>query len=70
MDTFLYVLGLFGLALVIFCFGPILTIWSVNMLFNLTIPLNGYTWFATFWLHGIISGSTSKALAKMNTKTD
>lgn len=34
-------------------FGPLISIWAVNLLFGLTIPMNVSTWFAAFWLGGI-----------------
>lgn len=38
------------IALIIF--GPLITIWAINLLFGLTIPMNIGTWFASFWLSG------------------
>jgi hypothetical protein len=54
-------LGCFGLifvilmAIALFIFGPLVTIWALNLLFGLTIPMNLATWFATVWLSGAIS---------------
>ncbi len=31
-------------------FGPQVTIWALNTLFGLNIPVNLATWFAAFWL--------------------
>lgn len=36
--------------------GPMLTIWSLNLLFGLTIALTFKTWFAAAWLGGLVSG--------------
>jgi len=38
-------------------FGPLLTIWSLNTLFGLTIPYTLKTWFATLFLAGVVGGS-------------
>ena len=35
-------------------YGPGITIWSINTLFNTTIPYNWSTWFAVLWLSGPI----------------
>jgi hypothetical protein len=43
----------FGLVLTIFILisiGPIFTIWSLNTIFGLNIPLNFYTWVSMAWL--------------------
>lgn len=37
-------------------FGPLLTVWSINTLFNLNIGYNFYTWAAALWLGAILSG--------------
>lgn len=34
-------------------FGPLISIWAVNLLFGLTIPMNIGTWFAALWLGGL-----------------
>ncbi len=44
--------------------GPLLTLWSINTLFGLTIPYTLKTWFATLWLVGAAGVSTSSRLAK------
>jgi len=44
---------LFALLLI----GPLLTIWSLNVLFPaLTIPYNFFTWVAALWLGAVLSG--------------
>ena len=46
-------LGIIGIGLVVVAgivFGPIITIWALNLLFGLTIPTTWATWFATLWL--------------------
>lgn len=34
--------------------GPLITIWSLNALFGLSILYNFKTWFAAFWLTSIV----------------
>lgn len=65
MEKIIYVLGLLILNLLIVIIGPMLTIWSINTIFLLNIPLNFWSWFAVFWIHGIISGSTSRLVQKI-----
>lgn len=36
--------------------GPIFTIWSLNILFGLSIPLNFQTWCAVVWLTMLLHG--------------
>jgi len=46
-------LGIIGIGLVVVAaivFGPIITIWALNLLFGLTIPSTFATWFAVLWL--------------------
>lgn len=35
--------------------GPLVTIFALNVLFSLAIPYSLKTWFATFWLAGVIT---------------
>lgn len=44
--------------------GPIASIWSLNALFNLSIPVTLETWLASFWLTSILGSSVVKAKAK------
>jgi hypothetical protein len=37
--------------------SPLVTIWSLNNLFNLNIAYNFSTWAASFWIIGIFSAS-------------
>ena len=49
------------LLVVILGFGPLITIWSLNILFPvLAIPFTLQTWFATLWLFGFFAYKTSK----------
>jgi hypothetical protein len=50
-------------AVILFCllaifvfFGPIFTIWSLNTLFGLQIPVNFQTWVSVIWLITIFHG--------------
>jgi hypothetical protein len=36
--------------------GPILTLISLNLLFDLSIPLNFDTWFCAMWLSIVVAG--------------
>jgi hypothetical protein len=40
--------------------GPIATIWALNTLFSLSIPVSIETWLASFWLTSIIGSSAIK----------
>lgn len=43
-------------------YGPLISIWAINLLFGLKIPnWQLDTWFATLWLSGTIAG-VSKAV--------
>jgi len=48
--------GCLILAFVVFVFtiGPACTIWALNTLFSLEIPLNFQTWCSMAWLHLIL----------------
>lgn len=40
--------------------GPVFTIMALNTVFNLTIPLNVYTWLSVLWLGLVIqAGKTN-----------
>ncbi len=42
---------------IIFIAGPLVTIWSLNMLFPvLAIPYNAATWAAALWITGLLTG--------------
>lgn len=51
------VLSLFLVIIAFLFFGPVFTIWSLNTLFGLQIPVSFQTWCAVVWLltalHGI-----------------
>lgn len=44
--------------LLVIC-GPLATIWSLNTLFGLAIPISVDTWIATFWLATIVTGGAA-----------
>lgn len=43
-------------------FGPLISIWALNLLFGLTIPYTLATWFAVLWLSG--SGAAASRARK------
>lgn len=58
------VLGITGLViLIIFLIGvgPILTLMSINTLFNMNIAYNFYTWLSTVWLCLLAFGNSKKS---------
>jgi hypothetical protein len=50
----LFVSVLVVLALI---FGPQITIWTLNTLFHLEIPITLATWFAMLWLCLVLNGA-------------
>jgi hypothetical protein len=48
-------------AIVLLWLGPIMTIWSLNLLFGLSIPITLKTWAATLWLIACIGGSSQSS---------
>lgn len=52
----LVVVGLVVLVLVAVC--PVLTIWALNTLFSLAIPVTAGTWASTFWLTLLFAGAS------------
>lgn len=44
--------------------GPVITIWSLNLLFGLAIPVTFWTWCASFWLSACVYGASASAKAK------
>lgn len=45
--------------IVMLVLGPILTIWSLNLLFGLSIPVTIKTFFATMWLCMVLGARVS-----------
>ena len=64
--------ALLGLAvvflLVLLGLGPILTIVSLNALFNLGIAYNIYTWLSVAWLNFTTFGGLAMALNRLKNK--
>lgn len=57
MDIKLAIVGLI-LLIGLLGAGPLLTLWSMNVLFNLGIAYNFQTWIATYFLVGVITGKS------------
>lgn len=38
--------------------APVLSIWSLNVLFGLAIPVTLKTYFSAFWLNALVYGAT------------
>lgn len=57
-----FVLIALALFVVTFTIGPIFTIWALNLVFGLEIPLTFKTWVAVLWLtlvlHGVKASSS------------
>lgn len=45
--------------IVMIVLGPVLTIWSLNILFGLSIPVTIKTFFATMWLCMVLGARAS-----------
>ena len=64
--------ALLGLAvvflLVLFGLGPILTLMSLNALFNLGIAYNIYTWLSVAWLNFTTFGGLAMAINRLKNK--
>lgn len=52
------------LAVALIFLGPIITIWSLNTLFNLNIDYTFGTWLATAWLQMVTVGNVVSAVKK------
>lgn len=50
-------LGVILFAVVMLIMGPIFTIWSLNLLFGLAIPVTFWTWLSMFWLCMVVGGA-------------
>ena len=55
-------IAIYGIVILFFIvmlvLGPILTIWSLNLLFGLSIPVTIKTFFATMWLCMVLGART------------
>jgi len=56
-DTLGLMIILIGILVAIVLVSPVITIWSLNTLFNTNIETNVLTYLATLWLTGLIAGS-------------
>jgi len=52
---FMFWVGVLILIPAALLFGPLITIWSLNAIFSLSIEYSFSNWFATLWLCGIVS---------------
>ena len=43
---------------------PLITIWSFNTLFGMSIEYTAWTWLAAFWLQTVLAGSVSVAIRR------
>ncbi len=44
-------------------FGPMITVWALNTLFGLSIPINLATWFAMLWVSGTLGAAARGAVS-------
>ena len=56
------VLGLIALIIAILVFAPLVTIWSMNTLFNLGIGYTFKTWLATVWIQMVTFGGVTSSI--------
>ena len=50
LNVFVVAGGMLVLVALLIVFGPIITIWSVNTLFQTNIPVNIWTYLAALWI--------------------
>jgi hypothetical protein len=56
-NTDLAIFFAFVVLILLLVLAPLLTIWSLNVLFPvLAIPYNFFTWVAALWLGAVLSG--------------
>ena len=60
MKETLGIVGMIILLIVLIGVGPVLTIASLNTLFNLNIAYNFWTWLSVVWLGGVAFGWNKK----------
>lgn len=56
-EVILAILGII-LLIVLAIVGPIITIYAINYLFSLSIPVNFWTWLSTSWLCFAVGGTS------------
>ena len=60
MKETLGIVGLIILIITLIGVGPVITIWSLNTLFNMGIAYNIWTWLSTVWLCLLAFGNSKK----------
>jgi hypothetical protein len=66
MNDSIKIIVLVALLILLILVGPLVTIWSLNTLFNLDIAYTIWTWLATAWLSLVTFGSVTSAINKKN----
>jgi len=66
MSDWIKIIGLIVLIILLVVFSPLITIWSLNTLFSLSIAYTFWTWLATAWLSLVTFGSVTSAINKKN----
>jgi multidrug transporter EmrE-like cation transporter len=66
MNDLIKIIGAIVLLILLIVFSPLITIWSLNTLFNLGIAYTIWTWLATAWLGLVTFGSVTSAINKKN----
>lgn len=67
------IFGIFGVILFMIAligFGPFITIWSLNLLFNTTIAYSFQSWLAMVWLQIVTFGGLAAQLKTISNKLD
>ena len=67
------IFGIFGVILFMIAligFGPLLTVWSLNLLFNTTIAYSFQSWLAMVWLSIVTFGGLATQLKTISNKLD
>ena len=52
------------IALAVIVAVPLITIWSFNTLFGMSIEYTAWTWLAAFWLQAVLTGSVGAAIRR------
>jgi hypothetical protein len=60
----LKILLLIAFVILLIVLAPVATIWSLNTLFALNIPIGFDTWFAALFLGGVVGGTTGVSFKK------
>ena len=68
MRDFLVITAVVILLIILLGVGPLITIWSLNTLFNLAIGFNFWTWCAMVWVQLVSFGSVIAKLTQINNK--